>query len=147
MKASLSILFAFALLFGTGGVCQDKPTPVSLIQLIVNPERFDGKSVVVRGFFLAAGRTHDLASHYLFFHKEDAENNLGNSIVVVPSDQMTRDQEKIDRMYVQLIGTFHTVHAAGADSYTSTIRDVTSCIVWSDPSHPITLKLLDEKHK
>jgi hypothetical protein len=69
-----------------------------LIQLVASPEKFNGKLVLVRGFLLIAGRPHDVVGYILYLHKEDAENNLGNSVVIVPSEQMKRDQEKIDRM-------------------------------------------------
>jgi hypothetical protein len=110
------------------------------------PGKFNGKAVLVRGFLLIT--PHDVVSYTLFLHKEDAENNLGNSVDVVPNEQMKRDQEKIDRVYVQITGTVRSIHISGtADSYVLSIRAVKSCNVWSDPNHPIALKLLDKKPK
>jgi hypothetical protein len=146
MRYCLWFLIACSILTSPVLLGQDRPEPISLIQLVTSPEKFNGKVVLVRGFFLVVGRPHDVVSYTLFLHKEDAENNLGNSVVVVPNEQMKRDQEKIDRMYVQLTGTFRSVHVAGtADSYVSSIRDITSYTVWSDPNHPIALKDLGSK--
>jgi len=128
-------------------VSQERPSPVSLVRLIANPQEFDGKSVLVRGFFLAVTQPHDISAYFLFLHKEDAENNLGNDIEVVASENMIKDLEKLDRMYVQLIGTLHAVRISGTDAYALSMRDITSYVVWSDPNHPIALKLLDQKRK
>jgi hypothetical protein len=61
---------------------------------------------------------------------------LGNAIVVVASDQMWREEEKINRMCVALTGTIHVVHAAIGFSGAA-IKDIQSFVVWSDPSRPI----------
>lgn len=66
-----------------------------MIQLVASPEKFDGKRATVRGFYLAIGRPPDVVAYVLFLHKEDAENNLGNSVWVVPNEQMLRDQESL----------------------------------------------------
>ncbi len=147
MRYYLSFVLACSTLANPSILGQDRPQPISLIQLIANPEKFDGKLVAVRGFYLVVGRPPDLVACSLFLHKEDAENNLGNQVTIVPNEQMTRDKEKIDRMYVQLIGTFRAVRVTGSDSKLLTIRDITSFNVWSDPNHPIALKLLDQQHK
>jgi hypothetical protein len=148
MRRPLCVLIACVIFTGPSLLSQDQAEPISLIQLVASPEKFNGKLVVVRGFLLIAGRPHDVVGYILYLHKEDAENNLGNSVVIVPSEQMKRDQEKIDRMYIQLTGTVRSVRISGtADSYVSSVGDITSCTVWSDPSHPVALKLLDGKSK
>jgi hypothetical protein len=146
MRYCLIFLLSCAILASPALLSQERPEPVSLVQLVASPEKFNGKAVLVRGFLLIT--PHDVVSYTLFLHKEDAENNLGNSVDVVPNERMKRDQEKIDRVYVQITGTVRSVHISGtADSYVLSIRAVTSCNVWSDPNHPIALKLLDKKPK
>jgi hypothetical protein len=146
MKHLFSILLAFSLFAGTSGLGQDRPRLVSLIQLIANPEQFDGTLVSAQGYLVRVGGDHDITAHFLYLHKEDADNQLGNSILVVANDQMRRDQEKIDHMYVRLIGTFRAVPAANG-SYAAEISHVQTCIPWSDPSRPIGLKADDKKSK
>lgn len=115
------------------GVCawgQHVPQSVSLIRLIASPEKFDGKLVTVRGFLVADWSGHDNhAVGVLYLYKEDADNDLGNSVLVIPNEQMRRDAEKINRMYVILTGTFR-----------NGIRDVQNCSLLSDPNRPARLK-------
>src|SRR5580704_10817931 len=113
-------------------LAQDQPIPVSLVQLIATPEKFDGKLVIVRGYLESVGARHDITAHLLYLSREDAENRLDNAVVVVASEQMRRDEEKINRMYVTLTGMSRTVRASNGASAT-TIKDVLSCTVWSDP--------------
>jgi hypothetical protein len=135
---ALVIVGCVALASG-GGAAHDEPKPVSLIQLIANPTEFDRASVRVFGFLAMAGHHGGLAATVLYLHREDADNLLGNSVLVVPSRQMQREEEKINRMYVMLTGTFHATRAANG-GYIPEISDVRSCSPWSDPSHPVGLK-------
>jgi len=118
MRRRLSVLIACVILTSPSLLSQDRAEPISLIRLVASPEKFNGKLVLVRGFLLIVGRSPDVVGYMVYLHKEDAENNLGNSVVIVPSEQMRKDQEKIDRMYVQLTGTVRSVRISGtADSY------------------------------
>jgi hypothetical protein len=117
-------------------LAQDRTTPVSLVQLLATPEKFDGKTVTVRGYLDSVGGRGDISAHFLYLNREDAENMLGNAVVVVPSHQMRRDEEKVNHMYVTLTGTFHTVLTVNGSS-ASAIKEVQSCTIWSDPNRPI----------
>jgi hypothetical protein len=136
MRHFFSLILTWSILVGSLGVAQDAPKHTSLIQLIANPEKFEGDPVTVLGFLVMSGHHGGFVATVLYFHKEDAENLLGNSVLVVPNDQMRRDDERIDRMYVILTGTFHAVPVAGGE-FTSEITDVRSCTPWSDPARPI----------
>jgi hypothetical protein len=91
---------------------QDRPKPTTLIELLANPEKFDGSTVTVRGYFMAVGGEHDISAYFLYLSREDAENLLGDAVVVVPTEQMRRDKEKLDRMFVMLSGRFRAVPTA-----------------------------------
>jgi hypothetical protein len=58
----------------------DEPEGVSLVQLIANPERFDGKPVQVIGYYHSGGSPfHNYSA--LFLHQEDFEQrNIANSV-------------------------------------------------------------------
>jgi hypothetical protein len=147
MKCCLWFLFGLMFLLVVPRLlAQDRPLPVALVQLIANPEDFDGKVVTVRGYLLMIGGHGDIGATFLNLSREDADNMLGNAIVVVASDQMRRDEEKIDRMYITLTGHFYAVPTANK-SYIPTIKDVVSCAVWSDPNRPIGLKYNPPSHK
>lgn len=117
---------------------QDRPKPTTLIELLANPEKFDGVTVTVRGYFVSNDPKHDISAYFLYSSREDAENLLGDAVVVVPTEQMRRDKEKLDRMFVMLTGRFRAVPTADK-SFAPTIKDIVSCAVWSDPSRPIGL--------
>src|SRR5271163_1203735 len=113
MKCSICFLLLWSFIAGQS-LGQDHPTSVSLIELIASPERFDSKLVTVQGFLRIGHEQKHAAQAILYLHEEDAKNMLGsNSILVLPSEQMLQDKEKIDREYVMLTGFFHVVRAAG----------------------------------
>ena len=144
MKYLLVIVLAGSVLAGPGGFGDDRAIPVSLIQLLANPDKFDGKLVTVQGFLNLEHEKHHGARGFLFLHPEDANHLLGsNAADVVPSEQMLRDQEKIDGMYVTMTGLLQAVPGASG-SYGVVIKGVRSCLAWSDPRRPIGLKREDE---
>ncbi len=136
MKSSLYFVLICSLLAAPIGLSQDRPIAVNLIQLIANPEKFDGTAVAVKGFLRIDRERNHQGTVFLYLHQEDAKNLLDSSVSVVPNEQMLRDEEKIDRKYVWLIGSFHAVHAANG-TYIPVIKEVRSCTPWSDPQRPI----------
>jgi hypothetical protein len=142
MKYLLSFFVGCFLLAGLA-LAQERPNPVSIIELIAAPEKFEGKLVTVRGFLsINHEKPNGLYNAVLYLHQEDAKNVLlSNQIGLVPNEQMLREEEKINRMYVMLTGVFRGVHAAGDDTvHVGVIKDIRSCTVWSDPNRPITEK-------
>ncbi len=141
MKYLVLVILVCSFLAGAIGIGQEAPRTisVSLIELLAAPQKYEGKAITVRAFLLVLGGHHDIASYSLCLNKEDAENELGNSVLVVPNEQMQKDREKFDRMYVSLTGSVSSVRAADG-SYAAVIKDVKECRVWSDPSRPILLK-------
>jgi len=117
---------------------QDRSTPVSLIELIAHVEKFDNQLVTVQGFLrITHERKHGVRAN-LYLHEEDAKNLLNNDVLVMASQEMLRDEEKIDRKYMILTGSFRAVHGAGNVSYEGgLIKNVRSCTPWSDPNRPI----------
>jgi hypothetical protein len=77
----------------------ERPLNISLIQLIANPEKYDGRKVVVKGFL-----TLKFESTLLYLDKENRENGLHkNSIWInIQSDPNSIYHEK----YVTVVGTF-----------------------------------------
>jgi hypothetical protein len=150
MKHRLSLILSALLLLNITILGQDRPRPVSLIQLIANPDKFDGKLIAVWGFLRVQHEEKHAVRIFLYLHQEDAKNMLtSNMIFVNPTDQMLKDEERIDRMYVMLTGVFVAVRAAGNDSLQNggVIRDARSCVVWSDPSRPVGLKNESAKNR
>ena len=118
-------------------LAQDFVAPVSLIELLARPDKFDGKLVRVQGFLRIGHEPRHGVEVILYLHEEDARNLLGsNAILVIPSKEMLTDEEKIDRMYVMLTGSFHAVHA-NKELHAGVIKEIRSCMVWSNPTRPI----------
>ena len=127
-------------LFGSvTAISQTRPTTISLIQLLASPQKFDGKAVMVQGFLRFYRQPKHGLNVSLYVHEEDAKNLLvSNAVLVIPSKQMLRDEEKLDRTYVRMTARFAGVHAVGEESPgAGVLRDVQDCTVWSDPHRPI----------
>lgn len=141
MKYLNIFLLVCSFLSGAIGISQEAPrtSSVSLVELIAAPQKYEGKMVTLRAFLLVLGGHHDIAAYSLCLSKEDAENELGNSVLVVPSEDMLKNREKFDRMYVSLTGSVNRVRAADG-SYAVVIKDVRECRVWSDPNRPILVR-------
>lgn len=75
---------------------------VSLMNLIVTPERFDGKEVDLVGYVII-GRERDS----IWFHKDDAlHENEANSLWLNISEKDVKKYQKLSRTYVRIIGIF-----------------------------------------
>lgn len=140
MKYSvIAILLGSLLLSGPVRPDKDAPLTLNLIQLLASPDKFDRKTVKVRGYLLLDQQPQHSPNAYLFLHVEDAENMLGNVVVVQPTDRMLRDAERIDRMYVILTGTVRVTHLENG-GVTVGIGDIQGCDPWSDPHRPRLFK-------
>jgi hypothetical protein len=117
----------------------DRVQGTNMVALLASPDKFDGKVVSVLGFLVLDHQKHHAAAAFLFLHEEDANNILSNGFQVVPNEQMIRDEEKIDRMYILLTGTVKLVPTEG-DSRALVLKDIRSCRVWSDPKHPLGMR-------
>ena len=104
---------------------------VDLIQLLASPEKFEGKKVQVRGFVVILRDPRHLTAT-LFLHEEDAKHRLGNSVNILGSEQMIRDEEKINNVYVRLIGKVQVIPTTSGARVVQ-IRDVESCDRWPPP--------------
>jgi hypothetical protein len=128
---------------------QQRAGLISLIQLIASPEKFDGKLVTVQGL-LRIGEHPEFFGQQpmLYLHDEDAKNLLfANAVWLTPTDEMRRDREKLDRMYVEVTGLFGASHSGDNYFTPGTISQIRACIVRSDPNHPVGLKQDNTRYK
>jgi hypothetical protein len=114
---------------------QSRAKPVSIIQLIAVPGKFDGSLVTVQG--LLGYDEHPV----LWVNEVDAKHwLLANTIRISPSKEMQRDKGTINLKYVTITGVFRAART-GTEAYEGGgISGVQSCTVWSDPQHPISEK-------
>jgi hypothetical protein len=130
------------LLIGVGGHTDSPAVPVSLIQLVATPEKYDGKSIIVTGFLVMPERTigREEPEPILYVYREDAENAiLSDSLWLNPTDEMKRNKQELNGMYVTIngrfragpagLGRFRALQAGG-------ISDIKACTFHSDPKRP-----------
>jgi len=139
MKSALGLFLAWLSLFGSFSFGQEKsaPTLVSIVELLVAAEKFDGQRIEVIGYLEIIQEPRHPVRSFLYLHEEDAEHWLPQSIPVFPSDKMIEDIEQLNREYVSIIGTVTTIPRDGT-GFLAQIGNVEECYVWSRPSRPRT---------
>jgi|SRR5215471_516397 len=132
------VFLALCLELGGASGGDNSAQPVSLIQLISTPERYNNRLV-----FGVAFLELSTEGALLYIRREDSKHViLTNAIWVEPSKEMIRDREKLDLKYVKFVGTFHAGHGKEHSYYQAGgITGITSCTVWSDPANPLRQSL------
>jgi hypothetical protein len=129
MRTSLLVLLLLGLAALPAAGPQHVPDYVSMVQLIANPHRYDGRIVGLVGFLDLSWENPELYLGY-----EDYENMLGsNGIMISPSTQMAAHGRDLDRKYVLVVGKFT---AKPGNLTQGVISDITRFQEWSDPNHP-----------
>jgi hypothetical protein len=85
---------------------------VSLVQLLANPERYDGRKIRAAGFFVYKGE-----QQALFLSSEDAENGISQNGITVALQSPAYKQDdlaSLDRKFISVKGAFVLRGAAGA---------------------------------
>ncbi len=100
---------------------------VSLIQLIANPEKYDGKRVRFIGFLRI-----EFEGNAIYFHREDYDRGLSrNGIWVdIPSDMKTSEKSASDKHYVICVGVFRAGRHGHMDMFSGELSDVRRLQVW-----------------
>ena len=106
--------------------------PVSMLQLIATPEKFDGKTIGITGFFYL-GRDEAL----LYLHQEDYNHALNaNAIWFEPGEWVGKDLGKLQRKYVTLVGTFSAARKGPYGCPNGGLSVVDRFYFWSSPDNP-----------
>jgi hypothetical protein len=101
---------------------------VSLIQLISNPEKYDGKPVRLIGFLRL-----EFEGNALYLHREDYEQSLPNGIWVdVPKDLSKDENRLLNNQYVICEGIFH---AADLAQFRGELKAINRIEIWSVGRH------------
>jgi hypothetical protein len=107
-----------------------EPLPVSILQLLANPQQYDRKLVCVVGF-LTLGEYP-----LLYLHHEDAYQGLpSNAISIRLTERMRWHRQKLHNKYVVVVGTFRAGRA-GSPVYfmAGGVKRIKRCSVWSPPA-------------
>ncbi len=128
------MLFAEA----TAGAPYENSGWVSMIQLIANPERHDGKLVAVTGFLHL-----QFESDALYLHEDDYKHVITeNSLWVERTPEMAKDEKKLSGNYVVVVGIFKSGRS-GRARHPAALVQIKRCELWSEPAHPRVQKYKD----
>jgi len=110
----------------------EEPVNVTLVQLIANPEKFDGKLIRVIGFLRL-----EFEGNVLYLHREDYENAiLGDGIWVDVTPETTKQSKTLNMNYVLLEGIFSSNNPGHMGMWSGAIQKIRRAELWSDVKHP-----------
>lgn len=94
---------------------------VSMIKLLANPDKYNGKKVMVEGYL-----NLEFEGNGLYFHKEDYNNGMSkNALWVDLNKPITAQAQKCKLNYVIIEATFDGNQGGHMDAYSGTLKDVT----------------------
>ena len=103
-----------------------EPTDVTLVRLIANPEKFDGKLIRVIGFLRL-----EFEGNVLYLHREDYENAiLGDGIWVDVTPVVTKQSATLNMNYVLLEGIFSAGERGHLGMWSGTNKQVRRAQLW-----------------
>jgi hypothetical protein len=128
-----SLFLIFAAVFVTSPAQPaESPVDVSLVRVIANPERFDGKLVSLIGFLRI-----EPEGTALYLSSEDYQHQVfGNALRVELNEQLRQDREELDMNYVHIVGVFDARHLGQMPFPSGSITNVSKWHLWSELDHP-----------
>jgi hypothetical protein len=94
---------------------------VSIIDLIANPELFDGRRVLVKGY------VHIEFEHLaIYLHREDFRHGITRNSVAL-NVQKISEYSKCNNSYSYIRGKFHAGIGGHNDMFSGTIDEITEC--------------------
>jgi len=141
----ISVLIILLTLCGPAAVPKQLPPAISIIQLIANPEKYNGQTVTVMGFMTIA-----FESDMLYLSYEDYQHAIvPNSVWFERNSHIMADSEKLDMNYVEIIGTFttDTIGFGLGRPGVGGIKNVTSAALRSELKHPVAEKFASAHKK
>jgi hypothetical protein len=123
-----ALLMVFLLHIGlVGSANADQPKDVSMIQLIADPQRFDGQAIRIIGFLRL-----EYEGNAVYLHREDFEKSiLQNGIWIDLTDSQLRSSSKLNNGYVLVEGTFSSSEKGHLGLWPGSLRQVSRLSNWS----------------
>jgi len=104
----------------------EEPRDVSLVQLIANPDSFDGRPIRVVGYL-----TIEFENTELYLHREDAEQALyKNGVWADLGRAETKKYSTMNKKYVVVEGVFDSKQLGHMGSTSGTIAKIHRLEVW-----------------
>jgi hypothetical protein len=131
MKLTVPICILFTILFVVP-VKAEEPVDVTLVQLIANPEKFDGKLVRVIGFLRL-----EFEGNVLYLHREDYENAiLGDGVWVDVTPEIAKQTKALNMHYVLLEGIFSSSDRGHMGMWSGAIKKIRRAELWQSHNRP-----------
>jgi hypothetical protein len=110
---------------GPGDTVQD----VSLVQLIAQPEKFDGKRVRFIGFLRI-----EFEGDAIYLHREDFDHGISRNAVWIniPADMTKQQRSEVNMRYVVCVGVFQAARHGHMGMFSGEITNVRRLEFWSD---------------
>lgn len=107
----------------------DTVEDVSVIQLIAQPEKFDGKRVRFIGFLRL-----EFEGDAIYLHREDFEQGISRNglWINVPSEMTKPQRDAVNMRYVICVGIFRAGAHGHMGMFSGEITDVRRLEFWSD---------------
>jgi hypothetical protein len=103
-----------------------EPTNVTLVQLIANPEKFDGRLIRVIGFLRL-----EFEGNVLYLHREDYENAiLGDGIWVDVTPAITKRSATLNMKYILLEGVFSSSDRGHMGMWSGALKQIRRVEIW-----------------
>ncbi len=129
MKFIASICILLLTAMPVAPITAEQPVNATMVQLIANPQKFDGKLIRVIGFLRL-----EFEGNVLYLHREDYENNiLGDGIWVNVTPEMKKQSDALNMNYVLLEGFFTSRDRGHMSLWSGTITQIRRAQPW--PSH------------
>lgn len=97
-----------------------------MIQLVANPEKYDGKQIRIIGFLRI-----EFEGNALYVHKEDYEIGLlKNAIWVDVTPEMKKEQSKFSMHYVLIEGVFSASEKGHMGAFSGSIKHINRVMLW-----------------
>ena len=105
---------------------------VSIVQLIANPERYDGKSVQLIGFLRI-----EFEGTAVYLHREDYERGIEKNALWInlPTGMSEAQADAVNGQYVICLGTFDAAHQGHMGLFSGEIKNIERLQLW--PSRAI----------
>ena len=102
---------------------------VSIVQLIAQPEKFEGKRVRFIGFLRI-----EFEGNAIYLHREDFDHGIGKNglWVAIPNDMTKQQQDEVNMHYVICVGVFTARWQGHMGMFSGEIRSVRRLQFWSD---------------
>jgi hypothetical protein len=109
-----------------------EPLDVSMVQLIANAQKYDGKLIRVIGFLRL-----EFEGNELYLHREDYENGISkNGIWVDVYSETMKKSKNLNMHYVLLEGIFNANDHGHGGASSGAIENIRRAEVWPFGDHP-----------